>query len=90
MNPVKAIVRVLIRGYQVAISPVLPKSCRFYPTCSSYSLEAVERFGVIRGGWLAIKRIIRCHPWTDSDYDPVPETWSGDKKVPGKGCNHSH
>ena len=93
-NPAVAIVRVLVRGYQIAVSPVLPKSCRFYPTCSSYTLDAVERFGVVRGGWLALKRIARCHPWTDSDYDPVPETWGAKKPSPphshNSGCNHSH
>lgn len=90
MNPAAALVRVIIRGYQIAVSPVLPKSCRFYPSCSSYAMKSVERFGVLRGGWLAGKRILRCHPWTDSAYDPVPDTWPGDKHSHNKGCNHSH
>jgi putative membrane protein insertion efficiency factor len=64
----------LIRGYQVLVSPLLGPSCRFRPTCSAYALTSVERFGVIRGGWLAAKRIGRCHPWNPGGYDPVPDT----------------
>ena len=62
----------LIRGYQLAISPLLPASCRYYPTCSAYALEAFERYGVIKGGWLAMSRILRCHPFRSGGYDPVP------------------
>ncbi len=62
----------LIRGYQLAISPLLPASCRYYPTCSAYALEAFERYGVLKGGWLAIRRILRCHPFRSGGYDPVP------------------
>ena len=62
-----------IRGYKRFVSPVLPASCRFYPTCSSYALTSVERFGAIRGGWLAAKRIVRCNPWNPGGFDPVPE-----------------
>ena len=64
----------LIRGYQALISPILGPSCRFTPTCSMYALTSVERFGVIRGGWLAAKRIGRCHPWNPGGYDPVPDS----------------
>lgn len=64
----------LIRGYQVLISPLLGPSCRFTPTCSTYALTSVERFGVIRGGWLAAKRIGRCHPWNPGGSDPVPDS----------------
>jgi putative membrane protein insertion efficiency factor len=76
----KALVRVAIRGYQKFISPVIhfaggPGSgCRFTPTCSEYFLQAVEAHGVVRGGWLGIKRIGRCHPWGGSGHDPVPGT----------------
>jgi putative membrane protein insertion efficiency factor len=63
-----------IRGYQLLISPVLPGTCRYEPTCSQYGLEAVTRFGALKGGWLALKRIGRCHPWGGWGYDPVPET----------------
>ena len=70
----RRVVRVLIRGYQVLISPLLGPSCRFTPTCSAYALTSVERFGVARGGWLAAKRIARCHPWNPGGHDPVPDT----------------
>jgi hypothetical protein len=63
----------LIRFYQVAISPYTPATCRFYPTCSSYSLEALKVHGLLKGGWLSIKRIGKCHPWGGSGYDPVPK-----------------
>ena len=63
-----------IRAYQVLVSPFLPPSCRFTPTCSNYALVSVERFGVVRGGWLAAKRVGRCHPWNPGGIDPVPET----------------
>ena len=66
------VVALLIRGYQRFISPVLPPSCRFAPSCSQYGLEAVQRYGAIRGGWLAIRRVARCHPWNPGGYDPVP------------------
>jgi len=61
----------LIRGYQRLISPMLPPSCRFLPTCSEYSYEAVARYGIWRGGWLALRRIARCHPFHPGGYDPV-------------------
>lgn len=63
----------LIRFYQAAISPYTPATCRFSPTCSSYSLEALQVHGLLKGSWLAIKRIGKCHPWGDSGYDPVPK-----------------
>lgn len=63
----------LVRFYQSAISPYTPSSCRYSPTCSSYTLEALKRHGVFKGGWLALKRIGSCHPWGGSGYDPVPE-----------------
>ena len=60
-----------IRVYQVVISPLLPKRCRFYPTCSSYAIQAIEKHG-LRGLWLALKRILKCHPLHPGGYDPVP------------------
>lgn len=62
----------LVRFYQVAISPYTPATCRFTPTCSHYTVEALKTHGVFRGGYLAIKRIFSCHPWGKSGYDPVP------------------
>ena len=62
----------LIRFYQKCISPLTPPSCRYTPTCSQYAIEAIRKYGVIKGCWLAAKRISRCHPWGGSGYDPVP------------------
>lgn len=62
----------LVRFYQVAISPYTPNSCRYQPTCSHYTIEALKVHGLFKGGWLAIKRISSCHPWGGSGYDPVP------------------
>jgi hypothetical protein len=56
----------------VALSPLLPASCRYYPTCSHYAIEALEKHGALRGGWLALKRIARCHPFRPGGFDPVP------------------
>ncbi len=63
----------LIRCYQKGISPTKPPCCRFIPTCSQYAVEAVERFGVIKGGFLSLRRILKCHPLHKGGYDPVPE-----------------
>ncbi len=62
----------LVRFYQVAISPFTPSACRYSPTCSTYTLQALRKHGIFKGGWLAIKRITSCHPWGGSGYDPVP------------------
>lgn len=76
MTPVsqwpRAAATLLIRGYQRVISPALPPSCRFTPSCSQYTLEAVERHGVVRGGWMGLRRLLRCHPFHPGGYDPVP------------------
>jgi putative membrane protein insertion efficiency factor len=63
----------LIKLYRYAISPYMAPSCRYTPTCSSYAIEAVERHGIFRGSWLAMRRVSRCHPWHEAGYDPVPE-----------------
>ena len=63
----------LIRGYQLLISPLLPPSCRYMPSCSEYARQAVRRHGPLAGGWLAARRLARCHPWGGHGYDPVPD-----------------
>jgi putative membrane protein insertion efficiency factor len=65
----------LIMIYQKLVSPNLGANCRYQPTCSSYTFEAVKRFGILKGGWLGIKRIGRCHPLRPGGYDPVPDSW---------------
>lgn len=65
--------KALITVYKYVISPLLGPKCRYLPTCSSYAMEAIEIHGPLRGGWLGLKRILRCHPWGDSGYDPVPQ-----------------
>jgi len=62
----------MIRFYQVAVSPMLGRHCRYYPTCSEYARQAIERYGVLQGGFMAIRRILRCHPFSPGGYDPVP------------------
>jgi putative membrane protein insertion efficiency factor len=62
----------LIRGYQYLISPFIPPACRFTPTCSHYALEVLAKYGVVKGGWLSIKRLLRCNPWNPGGYDPAP------------------
>lgn len=68
----KTILIRIIRLYRAVISPLFPPSCRFQPTCSQYAIEAVEKFGVWQGSWLALKRVLRCHPLHPGGYDPVP------------------
>ncbi len=70
----------LLRGYRLLFSPWLGNSCRFHPTCSEYAITAIERFGAMRGGWLSLRRLLRCHPWHPGGVDPVPE----------KNCEHHH
>ncbi len=69
----KQLALLLIRFYQRFISPLSPAHCRFYPTCSAYAYTAIQRFGFFRGGWLALKRILKCHPFHPGGVDPVPE-----------------
>ncbi|GAB4135517.1 MAG: membrane protein insertion efficiency factor YidD [Ignavibacteriales bacterium] len=63
---------IFVKTYQIFISPLFPSSCRYTPTCSHYTFEALKKYGLFKGGWLGIKRISRCHPWGGSGYDPVP------------------
>ncbi|RIW35631.1 membrane protein insertion efficiency factor YidD [Bacillus salacetis] len=70
----------LIRLYQLVISPLKPPTCRFYPTCSHYGMESIKRFGAVRGGWLTIKRIVKCHPFHPGGIDHVPDKWPSREK----------
>ena len=67
----KRLLLLLVQFYRSCISPLTPPSCRYYPTCSAYAMEAIERYGARRGGWMAVRRILRCHPWHEGGYDPV-------------------
>jgi putative membrane protein insertion efficiency factor len=73
----------LIRGYQRALSPLLGPRCRFYPSCSHYAVEAIQHFGPLRGSWLALRRLARCHPLHPGGYDPLPE------KCSSTGCSEA-
>jgi len=68
----RVLLKYLIRGYQLTISPMIGPCCRFYPTCSHYGMEAIEKHGALRGSWLTIRRISRCHPFHEGGFDPVP------------------
>jgi putative membrane protein insertion efficiency factor len=68
----RQLVVLLLRAYRAVVSPVYGPTCRFYPSCSEYALIAVERYGVVHGGWLAVRRLLRCHPWNPGGVDPVP------------------
>jgi hypothetical protein len=61
-----------IRFYQLAISPMMPAACRYYPSCSNYAIQAIDKYGALKGGWLAVRRILRCHPFRPGGFDPVP------------------
>ena len=66
------VLKILIRAYQLVLSPLLGPRCRFYPSCSQYAIEAIESHGAVRGSWLSAKRICRCHPFNPGGFDPVP------------------
>ena len=68
----RAVLIWLLKSYRYAVSPLLGRNCRFHPCCSEYAVEAVEKYGAVKGGWLAMKRVGRCHPWNPGGYDPVP------------------
>lgn len=71
-SPVTWTLIALARAWQIGPSRILPPSCRFHPSCSAYAIEALGRYGAIKGSWLAMKRLLRCHPWGGSGHDPVP------------------
>ncbi|HNV96346.1 MAG TPA: membrane protein insertion efficiency factor YidD [Bacteroidales bacterium] len=72
MRPFTYILIGIVKFYKLFISPILPNSCRYTPTCSNYAVEALKKYGAFKGGWLALKRILSCNPWGGSGYDPVP------------------
>jgi putative membrane protein insertion efficiency factor len=82
----KTLLRLLLRGYQIGISPWLGPRCRFYPTCSNYALEAIDRHGAAKGSLLAGKRLLKCHPWHPGGLDPVPAATT----QPARDCGHTH
>ena len=86
MTPFHSVMRFLLllplRVYRVALSPLLPPRCRYAPSCSAYAVEAVERHGVIKGTALAVRRVMRCHPWGGSGFDPVPPASSPSSSSP--------
>jgi uncharacterized protein len=71
VNPFAQLALSLLRGYKWLLSPLFPPACRYVPTCSEYAMEAVERYGTVRGGWMAAWRLLRCHPFVKGGYDPV-------------------
>jgi putative membrane protein insertion efficiency factor len=86
----KTVLRFLLRFYQLAISPMMRPSCRFYPSCSNYALEALQVHGAGKGSWLAVKRVCRCHPWHEGGLDPVPPAdGKSNSSTTACGCNHS-
>jgi putative membrane protein insertion efficiency factor len=66
------LLRALVAAYRYSLSPLLGRNCRFFPSCSEYAMEALERHGALRGSWLSLRRVARCHPWHPGGYDPVP------------------
>ncbi|EHY32566.1 MAG: membrane protein insertion efficiency factor YidD [Sutterella parvirubra] len=88
-TPLAALFLGAIRLYQLTLSPWVGRECRYVPTCSAYAMEAIERFGAVRGGWLGLKRILRCHPLGGCGLDPVPERfqWFGGRSS-GRDADH--
>ena len=84
----KRVLLTIVGGYRKFVSPLLPSSCIYTPTCSRYAEIAVERFGALRGSWLAVRRILRCHPFRKGGFDPVPNSWDERKRVFGNS-HHS-
>lgn len=91
----RTLILTLLRGYKGALSPLLPPACRYVPTCSEYAAEAIERYGALRGSAMAIWRVLRCHPFVQGGYDPVPVrelapgTLQAKHGAAGSGCAHT-
>jgi putative membrane protein insertion efficiency factor len=88
-SPLAVVARGVVLVYRWCISPLLGPSCRYYPTCSQYALDAFDEHGALRGAWLAVKRIGRCHPWHEGGYDPVPRAHIDAAHRHGPHCSHS-
>lgn len=88
MNSLLAhLLRGLVIGYRYLVSPVLPASCRYSPSCSAYALEAFRKYGALSGAWLSLRRILRCHPWGGAGFDPVPDhRWNSEERG---GCTEN-
>lgn len=85
-NIAQFVVLQVLRAYKWAISPMFPPACRYVPTCSEYAVEAVERYGALRGSWMAVIRLLRCHPFVKGGYDPVVRT----SRTPDEPATHCH
>jgi uncharacterized protein len=79
----------LLRAYRLLISPLYGQVCRYHPSCSAYALDAVSEYGSLRGSWLAVRRLARCHPWAAGGYDPVPTRTSARTRAADPGPDHS-
>lgn len=90
MSPLAHAMRALVIGYRWTLSPFVGWHCRFQPTCSAYALEALERHGAIVGGWLTLRRLLRCHPWGGWGYDPVPPAGAGRDSGSASGQDGGH
>jgi len=90
MSPLARLFTLPVHFYRLVISPLLGSNCRYQPTCSAYALEALQRHGAFKGGWLAIRRISRCHPMGGSGYDPVPGADPEHDRAAAEGHDHSH
>lgn len=75
-SPLRLLLIGFLRAYRLLVSPLYGDVCRYYPSCSAYALESVQRFGAVRGSWLAARRVARCHPWAGGGVDPVPDRYS--------------
>lgn len=85
----KTLLLLLLRAYQLGISPFLGQKCRFFPTCSNYAVEAIQKYGALKGCALATRRLCKCHPWHPGGFDPVPENSSKNPSAAPHGCSHS-
>ncbi len=88
-SPLKSMLLLLLRLYQVAISPLLGPRCRFFPTCSNYAVEAIREYGAGKGSFLAAKRLCKCHPFHPGGFDPVPPKSGAIASTTACGCKHS-